>query len=335
MKRVHVLMLNYNGRTLLEECLPSLVAAVKKAKHPSRLTVIDNCSSDGSVAFLRETYPGVGLYESLQNRVLCTFNECVRALDEDVVILLNNDIKVDVDFIDPLVDVFDASPDAFLVSSRSYLFDGSYEGGKSLFFIKYGIFGSTCRFPGYEKFEKVPGITHQAGYGAFDRRRFLELGGYDDLYLPGRLEDADLCFRAWRKGFRSYYQPASIVYHKGGASFHARFGVSKTLVINFRNTFLFMWKNLSDRRILAQHVIFIVPRLLYDLLRGRPELAVGFVQALARLRSAFSRRAAAQVGVCKSDRQIFEDPEFFVSGNGGHDPNLKGKIGSCPPISVP
>ncbi len=311
MKRAHVLVLNYNGKALMQECLPSLIAAVKRAKHPSRLTVIDNCSTDGSVEFLRKRFPEVGVYEALENRVLCSFNECVRALDEDIVFLMNNDIKVEPDFIDPAAAVFEERPETFLVSSRSYLFDGSFEGGKSLFFMKYGIFGGTCRFDGYERYTDTFGLTHQAGYGAFDRQKFLQLGGFDDLYLPGRLEDSDLCFRAWKRGYRCYYQPQSVVYHKGGTSFHARYGVSKTLIINFRNTFLFMWKNLSDARLWAEHLVFLVPRLLYDLLRGRPELALGFVQALPRLPRALAKRAQAQAGAVRSDRSIFHDPEFW------------------------
>ena len=51
MKRVHVLVLNYNGKAMMDECVPTLIAAVKKAKNPSRLTIIDNCSTDGSVAY--------------------------------------------------------------------------------------------------------------------------------------------------------------------------------------------------------------------------------------------------------------------------------------------
>ena len=312
MKRAHMLVLNYNGRALLEECMPSLVAAAKRAKHPTRLTVIDNCSKDNSVAYVRERFPGVGLYEALENRVLCSFNECVRGLDEDVVILLNNDIKVQENFVDPLVEVFENRADAFLASSRSFLFDGGFEGGKSLFFMKHGLFGTTCRFPGHEKFQESFGLTHQAGYGAFDRQRFLDLGGFDDLYLPGRLEDSDLCFRAWRRGYRGYYQPRSVVYHKGGASFLARFGVSKTLSINFRNTFLFMWKNLSDPKLLLSHAFLLFPRIIYDLLRGRPELALGFFQALPRMRRALAKRAGARIGAVRSDREIFHDPNFFA-----------------------
>ena len=312
MKRVHVLVLNYNGKSLMDECLPSLVAAVRRAMHPSRLTVVDNCSSDGSVQFLKDQFPTVGIYEALENRVLCSFNDCVRGLDEDIVILLNNDIKVQEDFIDPLADVYETWPDAFLVSSRSYLYDGTFEGGKSLFFMKAGIFGSTCRFPRFEKYKEIFGLTHQAGYGAYHRQKFLELGGFDDLYLPGRLEDSDLCFRAWRCGYRCYYQPQSVVYHKGGASFLARFGVSKTLVINFRNTFLFMWKNLSDRKFLLFHVALLLPRLGFDLLRGRPELAIGFLQALPRMPRALARRSKALAGAVRSDREIFYDPGFYL-----------------------
>ena len=91
-----------------------------------------------------------------------------------------------------------------------------------------------------------------------------------------------------------------------------RFGVSKTLVINFRNTFLFMWKNLADRRLLLAHALLLFPRLVYDLRRGRPELAMGFFQALPRMREALSKRPGALAGAVRTDAEIFHDPEFYA-----------------------
>ena len=148
----------------------------------------------------------------------------------------------------------------------------------------------------------------QGGFGAFHRRKFLELEGYDDLYLPGRLEDADICFRAYKKGWRCLYEPKSVVYHQGGVSFHREFGVQKTLVINARNTFLFMWKNLSDKMLCFQAILWLPVRLLYSLISMRPELFLGFWQALPLWPQARSRRnrLRREGSVAKkTDREIF------------------------------
>ena len=144
-----------------------------------------------------------------------------------------------------------------------------------------------------------------AGFGAFCRRKFNELGGYDDLYLPGRLEDSDLCFRAWKKGWSLLFEPQSIVYHKGGESFHKTFGVSKTLRINHRNAFLFTWKNIRDPLYLLSHLFLLPFRLTFSLLRGQSEFFLGFWDALPLLGKALSSRYKVK-GSQSSDREIFE-----------------------------
>jgi GT2 family glycosyltransferase len=143
-----------------------------------------------------------------------------------------------------------------------------------------------------------------AGYGAFDRKKFLALNGYDDLYLPGRLEDSDLCFRAWKSGWKLFYEPRSVVYHKGGVSFHKKFGVFNTLRINHRNSFLFVWKNISDPEYILGHILFLPFRLLFALLRGNSSFVLGFFDALGLLGEALKRRSTI-VPSKMTDRQIF------------------------------
>jgi len=143
-----------------------------------------------------------------------------------------------------------------------------------------------------------------AGYGAFDRQKFLVLGGYDDLYLPGRLEDSDLCFRAWKKGWTLFYEPSSIVYHKGAMAFNERFGETGTLRINHRNAFLFVWKNITDLSYLAAHFFFLPFRLLVALLRNQREFVLGFFDALPHAMKAVKRRGALPTSPVK-DRVIF------------------------------
>jgi len=210
------------------------------------------------------------------------------------------------DFVDPIADVFKKYSDACFVASKSYLFDEkTYEGNKTKFWMKWGIFGASCHYPGFERDVDTFGYSMQAGILAFDRQKFLMLGGYDDLYLPGRLEDSDICFRAWKRGWKGYYEPKSVMYHKGGATFHARYGRSGTLRINARNTYLFMWKNLQDSRYIAEHLIFLIPRIVVNLLRGKMEWVWGFFMALPRLRIALKKRSSTKAGVVKTDAEVF------------------------------
>ncbi len=292
--KVAVLILNYNGAELLKRYLPSFQRAVAASRHRCELAVVDNASSDESLAALRKEFPGVTVHALKDNRVLCAYNEVVKGVDAEIVLLMNNDIEAEENFIDPLVAPFESACDVFFVTPKVLGPGGDYEGNKTRGFIRWGVFGSTAIYPGYEKETERPGATFQGGFGAFDRKKFLELGGYDDLYLPGRLEDADLCFRAQKRGWKCLYEPRSIVRHEGGVSFHKVYGARRTLVINWRNTFLFMWKNLNDRRIIFSCLFWLPPRLLGSLLLGKTEIISGYLEALPLRREARKRKEASR-----------------------------------------
>ena len=306
--KVRVVILNYNGEKLLQECLPSVVEAGRKAKHPTLITVIDNKSEDRSLEILRDRFADVEVYQAPENRVLCSYNEYLQKIEEPIVILLNNDIRVAPDFVDPLLGHFEKSSDIFMVTPRCLSFDGEhYEGGRSQSRIKYGLFWNSSSFEGHQAQIDQAGFTMAAGFGAFDRNKFLELGGYDDLYLPGRLEDTDICFRAWKRGWRCLYEPHSVVYHRGAASFNEKYGPQKTLILGHRNAFLFLWKNITDPLYLAEHFLLLIPRLLYALLTGKVEIVMGFFKALSLVPLVLrKRKKALSEKRVRGDRQIFE-----------------------------
>ncbi len=283
-----IFVLNYNGRAILEECLPSLVHGAELAGCP--LTVIDNVSTDDSVEFLKKQFPRVRVQVTPKNTVLCAFNDAARASTADVVFLLNNDLKADGDFVTPLVKVFEEHPDAFLAGPKTFTFDGKrYEGSLAKMHFRYGFFGAESRFPGHESRIERAGVTMQSGFGAYHRARFLELGGFDDLYLPGTVEDSDLCFRAWKRGWRCYYEPTSRLYHKGQATFGATFGRTRLKAINQRNVHLFIWKNLSGGYFL-RYLLWLPFRPLLFLLMGRIEFIWGLLWSLPRIPRALARR---------------------------------------------
>ena len=302
--KAEMFVLNYNGKELLSECLPSVLAAAKQAACP--VTVIDNNSHDGSVEFLKVRFPRTRVRPSLENRVLCAFNEAVAESAADIVLLLNNDLKAEKHFVRPLLDVFAAHADAFLAAPKAYTFDKRrYEGSLSKMDFHAGVVKVESRFPGYEAKVDTAGRTMQAGFGAYRRDVFLELGGFDDLYLPGTLEDTDLCFRAWKAGYACYYVPSSRVYHKGQATFRKSFSRSRILAINQRNLYLFIWKNISDAGLLFRHVVWLLPRPIFFLFKGRVEFLWGLLAAFGRLPQALARRFSPTGRRARSDREIF------------------------------
>lgn len=304
---VRIVILNYQGEKRLPKCLPSIVEASEKSRHQVAITVLDNQSQDRGLDYVKEKYPDVTIEVAPENRVLCSYNDYLRKVDEPVVILLNNDIRVAVDFIDPLVNAFEADKNLFMAVPQSRSFDGKhYEGGVCLNRIKWGIFWSSCHFRGSELLAREEGPTMASGFGAFDRQKFLDLGGYEDLYLPGRLEDSDICLSAWRKGWRVWYLPDSIVFHEGGGSFHEKFGKLGTEIIGHRNSFLFFWKVISDRAMWAEHIIFIIPRIIFAIFTGRRAMVIGFFRALPMLPEALKRRPKNVKKAVLSDREIFQ-----------------------------
>ena len=281
MIRAHILVLNYNGEDLLGETIPTLLSACSKSSYPCRLSVIDNESGDNSLAILRELFPSVEVI-SMPNRVLCSYNEVATRLPEEVLIFLNNDLKVDANFIDPLVRPFESRPDLFLVAPKVLDYEGTrMTGGPSTLWMSAGLVKSALN-------EQAAGAKEQratfaaGSAGAYDRKKFLELRGYDPIFLPGTVEDMDLCYRAWEKGFYCLYEPRSVVYHKGQASFHERFGARGTSAVNARNIYLFMWKNFDSPRLWIEHFFFLLPRFLWSTLRGQTYWTSGFFKALGK-----------------------------------------------------
>lgn len=305
--KVNVAVLNYNGKVLLEECLPSIIDGCRKSRFDSKVTVIDNCSTDGSIELIREKFPSVLIYRAPENKVYCSYNNFFRNSDDDVIVILNSDIKVDINFLDPLVEHFIKDPDLFFVSSRMYYFDGvTYQGDRAKARDHFGIISADTRFKGYENFVDKTGPTFSTGNGAFDRKKLLGLDGFDEIYLPGRYEDVDLCFRAWKSGYKGIYEPKSVIYHKGYESFKKAFSDKDIYSMVFRNSILFMMKNITDFKVMLKFYLWLPPRLLYFLLVGKLYLVIAFWHAMHMLPRIRERRKEAFRTFKISDRDIFD-----------------------------
>ena len=191
--KARIIILNYNGETLLPQCLPSIVEAARRAKTPTGVTVLDNVSTDQGFLYVTSHFPEVTAVRAPENRVLCSYNDYLLQISEPVVILLNNDIRVEPDFVDVLLAKFSEDPLTFLAAPRVMSFDGKrIEAGRSRAGIRWGLFWCDARYPGYEEEALTPSETYSSGFGAFSREKFLELGGYDDRFQPGIFEDVDL-----------------------------------------------------------------------------------------------------------------------------------------------
>ncbi|MBI4481701.1 MAG: glycosyltransferase family 2 protein, partial [Acidobacteria bacterium] len=305
--RISIVILNWNGRDLLSDNLPSVVEAVQRAGMEDEVLVVDNGSTDGSVEFLREEFPTVRVLSLPHNRGFGEGNNAgVRAARHDLVLLLNNDMKVDPDFLAPLRRGF-REPRVFAVSSQIFFQDPvklREETGRTFAVFRRGwIEYGHGPMPETAGAEFLQVLWAGGGSSAFHRARFLELGGFDPLYSPAYVEDADLSYRAWQRGWVVLMAPASRVYHKHRATSGRRFTPLQVEQLVLRNQWLFLWKNLHDWSWLALH-LWHLPALIR---RRGDELGfatVGsFCQALKRWPSLWSaRRRALRL---RDDAEIF------------------------------
>jgi GT2 family glycosyltransferase len=294
--RIHILVLNFNGRDLLADCLPSVTAAARRSPVPCRVTVVDNGSTDGSPELIAHQFPGVGFAREA-NDGLASFNRVLSRLDEPVVLLLNNDIKLDREAVGPLLAVFETRPDALFSAPQCWTFDGqTYEGMRTRVRTRFGLVQGMCRVPGFEQAVERADLTAAAGpVLAVDRLRFLELGGYDPVYFPGRIEDLDLGFRGWIAGYRGYYVPESTAYHRGFGTFVRELGEERCDELARRNTLIFMWKNTAGARLLV-HLLWLPVRTATALVRGRLSAVRALRGAMWRAPRILAARRALAVG---------------------------------------
>ena len=300
-KSVNIVLLNYNGKALLEKYLPSVVEAAGRSRHNCRVSVIDNKSSDASVDYIRGNFKDVLLYEAKENRLLCSYNDYLRTIDDDIVIFLNTDIRVDPGFVDPLIEHFDDESLLF-AAPKELSMEGRYQGNLNSLIFKYGILSTKVEVAGHDSRQYDISVHG----GAFDRGKFLELGGYDDMYLPGIVEDFDLCYRGWKRGWKGVYEPRSFYYHEGSTSFNAKYGTGGRALLAHRNTFLFFWKNVTSKKMMAIHAVFIPVLLLAAVLRTRWLFVKGFFQALSMIGRALKRRAIVAPQFQISDEELMK-----------------------------
>jgi N-acetylglucosaminyl-diphospho-decaprenol L-rhamnosyltransferase len=319
---VELFVLNFNGARLLAECLPSIVCAAARSHHPTCVTVVDNGSTDDSLALLARGFPTVAV-RLAPNDGLCSFNGAVAESSASAVVLLNNDVKLAADALDPLVApllhaaprsrftrVAELEPIVF-TAPRCFLFDErTHEGFQTSVRMHRGLVEATALFAGAEDVADTPGPTASVGAVlAVDRATFVALGGFDRLYLPGRIEDLDLCFRAFVAGGRGRYVPQSVAYHQGAASFGPAYGAAGCDRLALRNTILFQWKNLhAPRHRLAARLWWPI-RAIRDLLQApfvAAEQRFPFVRAYAAARAAW-RHTPPKPAAHSVDRE----QEFF------------------------
>ncbi len=256
-----IIILNWNGRDLLAQGLPSVTEAVRSSRFSAKVLVVDNGSTDDSVAFVRDKFPGVEILPLERNFGFGEGNNIgARHATTDIIIFLNNDMVVEPDFLDPLLQPFENDDRLFAVGAQIFFQDTSRrreETGKTFAYWDHG----TIRYlhqeitPLDRERGYVPIFWASGGAAAYSREKFLALGGFRSIYSPAYVEDSDLSYRAMRRGWKNLCAPNSIVHHKHRASSTRRFTPERLEILVKRNHLLFIWSNVSSPRLLLEHFL--------------------------------------------------------------------------------
>lgn len=244
MKSVCLAILNYNGRKHLEHLLPTACVASEKFSGTCTVVVLDNQSTDDDVAWIEREFPSIEAIVAPKNDFLFSYNWLAQKRSEEILVLLNNDLKVAHDFITPLVGHFE-SPDVFSVSARSYDWNGTaVTSGPARLRSNNGFY--SWKFDTQHQRTCYTLFT-SGGFMAVDRNKFVELDGFNRLFTPAYCEDVDLCFRAWRRGWLCIYEPDSHVWHRHQATWsdHSNGSLNS---LELRSSLLLQWSTFPMRR---------------------------------------------------------------------------------------
>lgn len=248
---VTVVVLNYNGLRHLEPCFESL-SRLEYPQDKLELMLVDNASSDGSVAFMRKSFPGVNVVETGANLGFAAGNNygAERASGEYVA-FLNNDTRVEPDWLIEMVRSVLAGRDTGVVCTSSLMLDWE---GKTIDFQAGGV-----NFHGFG-FQPAWGKTFEKGTIAprellfacggsmlIDRAVFLQTGGFDPDYFAF-FEDVDLGWRLWLLGYRVTLTPTAITYHRHHGTAGAIPGHRMYLLYE-RNALYTIYKNYEEHNV--------------------------------------------------------------------------------------
>ncbi|MEZ4800137.1 MAG: glycosyltransferase family 2 protein [Flavobacteriales bacterium] len=248
MHRVAVAILNWNGRKFLEQFLPSVIT---HSEGVADIYVIDNASSDDSLAYLAAEYPTVQTVILDKNYGFAGgYNKGLKAIPNEILILLNSDVEVTENWIPPVLEFMDSQPK--MVACQPKILDFhrkeyfEYAGAAGGYVDKDGF--AFCAGRIFYAFDKDEGQYNEntevfwaSGASLFIKREaYFEVDGLDEDFFA-HMEEIDLCWRLKNRGYQIGSCRKSHVYHYGGGTLD-RMNPYKTF-LNFRNNLFLILKN--------------------------------------------------------------------------------------------
>ena len=252
MKKVSIVILNWNGCEMLRTFLPSVIRY--SDMDGIEICVADNGSTDASIEMLQMEFPAVRTILLDRNWGFADgYNKALELIDAEYVVLLNSDVEVTPDWLLPLTTYMDQHPEVAACQPkirsqrRKDLFE--HAGAAGGYIDRYGY--PFCRgriFSNVEvdkgQYDDIKPIFWATGAALFIRLADFRAVGRLDGRFFAHMEEIDLCWRLHARGYAIVCIPQSIVYHVGGATLNKE-NPRKTY-LNFRNNLIMLYKNLPS-----------------------------------------------------------------------------------------
>ncbi len=286
--KIAVCILNYNGRKLLQQFLPTVVEHTPASL--AEIYVIDNASTDDSLAYVKAEFPTVKIVENTENHGFTGgYNIGLQQINATYYLLINSDIEVTSNYLEPLVKILDENPNAGACQPKIKAFHqkdsfeyagaaGGYVDWLGYPFCRGRIFETLEKDEGqYDNLQQV--FWASGACMLIKSTLYHEVGGFDISFFA-HMEEIDLCWRVQRLGYEIYCEPQSIVYHVGGGTLN-KTNPRKTY-LNFRNSASMLHKNVVDNTVYWKFAIKMVLDLVAALkfgLENSPEHTLAVLKA--------------------------------------------------------
>ncbi|MCX6816765.1 MAG: glycosyltransferase [Candidatus Beckwithbacteria bacterium] len=276
MKTVSVVIPNWKKLPLIKY-LPLVIKACPGAE----IIVVDDASPDDTRDFLKQNFPQVKVVvNKINQRFAVSCNNGVKAAHGDVVVLLNSDVAPKPNFLAPLLAHF-RDDSVFAVSCleiQSHENKEAFSGRNQCRFQRGFLVHSAVPIGNLKR--KVTNCWATGGSSAFDRKKYLQIGGMDPLYKPAYWEDIDLSWTAREKfHWKILFEPKAVVYHHHETTNVSVFGKRKMELMALRNQILFVWKNIHGRRLL-EHFLWLPYHFIFTSIRTHGLFILAFFQAI-------------------------------------------------------
>lgn len=315
---VDVVILNYNGRKYLDECLSSVLGG---SYSNQQVYLLDNASTDDDVAYVKSQYPTVRIIQNISNNGYCAaYNLAFTQCEGEYIVCLNNDVTVATDWIEHMVDLAESDNSiaalqpkiVSYVDHRKFEYAGASGGMMDQYgfpFLRGRLFDTMEDDNG--QYNDVRDIFWTSGAAMFLRKEALQHSGVLDETIVHHMDEIDLCWRLRLAGYTLKVQPASVIKHIGGATIPPH--SYKKVYWNHRNSLYIMFKNYGTYNMCTKvpvHVLLDYVAVIHALLKGNLTTVRGILAAhvwiILNCLLIIRKRAAVQQRRVLSDTPILQ-----------------------------